>query len=470
MPLCHWRSDHNIPAVASYHTRYETYLRHYWYLAGLEGLLKDILRRFYGRCREVYVPSESVREVLLADGLKDNFKLWPRGIDTQRFTPQKRSLEWRTRYGIGADELVVLHVSRLVREKRLDTLTAALNRITVPHRVVIVGDGPDRDFAESQLPHAIFTGFLMAKNWRPPTPLPTFLSFPATVKASAMSPWKRWPRGLSCVCADATGSRSLVVTGETGFLAPADDVDGFAAHITTLAEDPILRQRMGEAGRASALAFSWEETMARMLGYYRALLGAPHVKIVDVCEFYSPTGGGVRRYINQKLELAARFGHELTIIAPGAETRTETAHGGTIAWIKSPHLPFDRNYRMFWNHQQVWRHAGPTLAPDLVEGSSPWRGGWLAARWPGKAVKVFFMHADPVAVYPQTFLGGLLGPERVDRLFGFFWNYLNRLNSNYDAAIVTNPALAERFAGFGLENIQVAPFGVERSKFSARFL
>jgi alpha-1,6-mannosyltransferase len=79
------------------------------------------------------------------------------------------------------------------------------------------------------------------------------------------------------------------------------------------------------------------------------------------------------------------------------------------------------------------------------------------------------MHADPVAVYPQTFLGGLLGPERVDRLFGFFWNYLNRLNSKYDAAIVTNPALAERFAGFGLENIEIAPFGVERRNFSPTF-
>jgi alpha-1,6-mannosyltransferase len=116
----------------------------------------------------------------------------------------------------------------------------------------------------------------------------------------------------------------------------------------------------------------------------------------------------------------------------------------------------------------VWRTLD-RLQPDLVEGSSPWRGGWLAARWPGKAVKVFFMHADPVAVYPQTFLGGLLGPERVDRLFGFFWRYLNRLNNKYDTAIVTNPALKERFAGFGLENIQVAPFGVERRNFSPDF-
>ena len=33
----------------------------------------------------------------------------------------------------------------------------------------------------------------------------------------------------------------------------------------------------------------------------------------------------------------------------------EKAHGGTIAWIKSPHLPFDRNYRMFWGAAEVWR-------------------------------------------------------------------------------------------------------------------
>ncbi|HEX2760656.1 MAG TPA: glycosyltransferase family 1 protein, partial [Rhizomicrobium sp.] len=150
---------HGIAAVASYHTRYETYLKHYWYLAPLEGLLKHILRRFYGLAREVYVPSDSAREALLADGLKDNFKPWPRGIDTERFSPAKRSAAWRERHGIGPDELVVLHVSRLVREKRLDTLTGTLNRLAIPHRVVIVGDGPDRSYAEHELPQAIFTGF-----------------------------------------------------------------------------------------------------------------------------------------------------------------------------------------------------------------------------------------------------------------------------------------------------------------------
>jgi len=93
-----------------------------------------------------------------------------------------------------------------------------------------------------------------------------------------------------------------------------------------------------------------------------------------LCEYlFRPPAAGVRRYINQKLALAGKFGHELTIIAPGAETRMEPAHGGTIAWIKSPHLPFDRNYRMFWNHSSL-AHPGPAGA-----GSG---GGLLAlARW-----------------------------------------------------------------------------------------
>ena len=265
---------HGIPAVASYHTRYETYLRHYWYLAGLETQLKRYLRWFYGQMREVYVPSESVREALLADGLKDNFKPWPRGIDTARFSPDKRSTAWRQRYGIGADETVVLHVSRLVREKRLDTLTAALNRIGAPHRAVIVGDGPDRGFAEQQLPGAVFTGFLGGEDLAAAYASCDLFVFPSDSESFGNVTLEAMASGLPCVCADATGSRSLVVPGQTGYLAPADDADGFARAMTALIDDAVLRRRLGEAARARALTFSWDETMARMLGYYRGLSGA----------------------------------------------------------------------------------------------------------------------------------------------------------------------------------------------------
>jgi glycosyltransferase involved in cell wall biosynthesis len=267
-----WARRHGIPTVASYHTRYETYLRHYWYLAPLEGALTQMLRNFYGACREVYVPSDSVREALLADGLRDNFKPWPRGIDTARFAPEKRSTDWRSRYGIGIDELVVLHVSRLVREKRLDALTTTLNRLSLPHRVVIAGDGPDRGLVEKELPHAVFTGFLTGEELATAYASSDIFFFPSDSESFGNVTLEAMASGLACVCADATGSRSLVVPGETGFLAPADDADALARHICTLATDPALRHRMGQAARLRAQGFSWDETMARMLGYYRDML------------------------------------------------------------------------------------------------------------------------------------------------------------------------------------------------------
>ena len=188
------------------------------------------------------------------------------------------------------------------------------------------------------------------------------------------------------------------------------------------------------------------------------------MKIVDISEFYSPTGGGVRHYVDQKFKAAARHGLALTVIAPGTENRTEHREGGKLIWIETPQLPFDPNYRMFWGAKEVFRVIDAEK-PDILEGSSPWRGGWLAAKWPGKAVKMLFMHADPVAVYPQTLLTGKLSPAAIDKLFGWYWAYLRRLNARFDGCVVAGSWLAKRFAQYGLRNLHVAPFGVETSWF-----
>ncbi len=188
------------------------------------------------------------------------------------------------------------------------------------------------------------------------------------------------------------------------------------------------------------------------------------MKIVEICEFYSPTGGGVRTYIHQKLEAAARLGHQLTVVAPGSETRIEEKLGSRIAWVESPALPLDRSYRMFWKARDVWRVLDAE-APDLVEASSHWRGGWIAANWQGPAAKALFLHQDPVAVYAHTFLGRAIDGDRIDSMFGWFWSYLRRLSARFDASIVTGGWLAERFSRQGLSNLHVAPFGVDNDLF-----
>lgn len=194
------------------------------------------------------------------------------------------------------------------------------------------------------------------------------------------------------------------------------------------------------------------------------------LKIVELAEFYSEQGGGVRTYTRQKLAASARSGHFTILVAPGRETREESVPGGKIVWIKSPVLPVDPRYCMFAGAKEIYALLAREQ-PDVLVGASPWRGGWIAGGWmppPGVSppLKVLFMHADPVAVYGYTFLGPLIGRERVDRWLAFFWRHLARLSSLYDATLVGSHSLALRLTRQGMQRVQAVPFGVELHDFS----
>ena len=188
------------------------------------------------------------------------------------------------------------------------------------------------------------------------------------------------------------------------------------------------------------------------------------MKVADVSAFYSEQGGGVRTYVHQKLAASARLGHETVIIAPGRESREDVHPGGRIVWVKAPLLPVDKRYHMFLSSTEVTRILDREQ-PDVVEGSTPWYAGWIAGHWRGNAVKSLVMHADPVAVYAHTLLGARLGIARVDRLFGWFWRYLRRLNAPFDCTVVAGEWLARRFTAFGLKNVVTVPFGIDRTFF-----
>ncbi|MDG5765868.1 glycosyltransferase [Balneolales bacterium ANBcel1] len=185
------------------------------------------------------------------------------------------------------------------------------------------------------------------------------------------------------------------------------------------------------------------------------------MKIVDIAEFYAEKGGGVKTYINQKLLAGSKLGHEIVVVAPGAEAGETERNGGRIIWVPGPALPVDRRYYILWRERMV-HEILDREQPDVVEGSSPWTGGWFAARWKGDAVKAFIFHQDPVAVYPHTILGKFIKSARVDKLFLFYWNYLRRLSKRYDATIVSGEWLANRLSRFKINNPVTVPFGIDK--------
>lgn len=192
---------------------------------------------------------------------------------------------------------------------------------------------------------------------------------------------------------------------------------------------------------------------------------AREVHLVDVSEFYSEFGGGVRTYVRQKLAASARAGVRTTIIAPGPSDRRQTHEGGEIIHVRSPTLPFDHRYWIFGDMRSV--HALlDTLKPDVVEASSSWQGARIVAGWRGEAAKSLFLHQDPVAVYPHSLFSPPLSEARVDQLCFWFWAYLRRLASRFDATISPGRKFAARLESFGVPNVSAAPLGVEREIFA----
>lgn len=191
------------------------------------------------------------------------------------------------------------------------------------------------------------------------------------------------------------------------------------------------------------------------------------MKIIDVAEFYTDQGGGVKTYINQKLKFGSQMGHEIVIVAPGEDWGEEERDGGRVIWVKGPRLPVDWRYYILWREKAVHQILDREK-PDVVEGSSPWTGGWFAGRWKGDAVKTFIFHQDPIAAYPQTFLGHSIGFDNIDKIFGFYWKYLQNLSNRFDATIVSGSWLADRIGENGVNNPIAVPFGIDKDFFSPK--
>ena len=263
-----------IPAVASYHTHFSSYLKYYGF-GKLEARSWRYLRRFYGQCRHVYAPSQSMADALRDQGVEKGLRLWPRGVDTHRFNPSRRDAAWRHAIGVRDDEPLVSFIGRVVREKGISTFAEVVRSLEeqgVPHRSMIVGDGPMLDELRRRLPRTLFAGRLENGQLARAYASSDVFLFPSDTETFGNVTLEAMASGIPAVCADATGSRTLVKHGETGWLVPAGDAAAFAQAVRRLIQDESERRRMGAAARDAARAYDWNAVMARMVRYYDEIL------------------------------------------------------------------------------------------------------------------------------------------------------------------------------------------------------
>jgi len=279
-----WGVKNNKYIVSSYHTHFPGYLK-YYKLQWLESLGWKYLRWFYRHCSQIFVPTPSMADELIQQGIDKGLIIWARGVETERFNPGKRSADWRKKHGIQEDDVVVLFVSRLVWEKNLKMFADVCKSLSEKHsnlKAVVVGDGPAAGGLKKILPEAIMTGFLNGENLATAYACGDLFLFPSDTETFGSVTLEAMASGLPCVVADAAGSKSLVKNGINGYKAEVTDFGNFRDKVDILVSNRQKREEMGKNSLEIARQYSWESINSKLLNCYLELLDKE-----GACEYYT---------------------------------------------------------------------------------------------------------------------------------------------------------------------------------------
>jgi glycosyltransferase involved in cell wall biosynthesis len=269
-----WARARRLPVLASVHTRFDTYPR-YYNMAWIEPVVTAILRRFYRRCDALVAPSESMAQVLRDQRMNYDISLWSRGVDRTIFNPGRRDPAWRRSLGIADDEVVIGFLGRLVMEKGLDVFADAIDELRqrgIAHRVLVIGEGPARDWFQARLPQAVFAGFQGGADLGRAVASMDVLFNPSVTETFGNVTLEAMACALPVVAAEATGSESLVENHINGRLIRPGAIHAFAEALRTYLEDPDLRARHGQAGEARAHDFGWDRINQAVADTYLRLI------------------------------------------------------------------------------------------------------------------------------------------------------------------------------------------------------
>ncbi len=276
----------NIPVIFTNHTRYDIYAQ--TYLPGIpaeisEGLLETYMPDFCAAVDMVISPSPGMAGVLRRFKVTAPITIIPNGVELNRFYKSNGS-EQRQRYGLNADDLLLIYTGRLAPEKNLLFLLRAFRGLieAVPNaHLLLVGDGPEREKLEEQASerdggeHIHFAGRV------PYDDLPDYLAMCdifVTASVSEVHPLsviEAMAAGLPVMGIQSVGVGDTVKDGISGYLS-SQDLAAFTAKLTRLCLDESARRRMGKQARKESERYDIQHTTAEMLKHYERLASQGH--------------------------------------------------------------------------------------------------------------------------------------------------------------------------------------------------
>lgn len=232
------------PFTTSYTTRFPEYIAARMPIP--ESWIYAALRRFHAAAAVTMVATPSIMTELEQRGFS-NLGMWTRGVDTEKFRPD-RAID------IGLPRPIFINVGRVAVEKNLDAFLS----LDLPGTKVVIGTGPMEAELKRRFPQAKFLGLLENGTLAAHLAAADVFVFPSRTDTFGVVQLEALASGLPIAAFPVTGPKDVVGNNPIGVL--NDDL-----RAACLAALQISR----DACRTFALSRSWEGSARQFIGHVR---------------------------------------------------------------------------------------------------------------------------------------------------------------------------------------------------------
>jgi len=248
----------NLPITSSFHTNFQNYTNYYG-IGFLKKIIDVYLRWLHNRTMATLVPTQYMIQKLQSQGYK-NVSLFSRGVAIEMFSPVFRSTELRKSWGVSDQDLVVLHVGRLAKEKNINLVMASFRAIKTQHpnaKLVFVGDGPLRKSLQISCPDAIFSGMKIGKELAEHYASGDLFLFPSVTETFGNVIPEALASGLEVVAYDYAAAAQLIINDSNGMLVPFGDETCFVKTALRSVSNLELLQTIRQNASPSVSKLNW---------------------------------------------------------------------------------------------------------------------------------------------------------------------------------------------------------------------
>jgi glycosyltransferase involved in cell wall biosynthesis len=273
-----------IPCIATYHTFFEEYLHHY--VPVLPRRIGRAIAKAFTRsqCRDVsglIAPSEPLRDVLQASGVRTPIHVLPTGLPEDRFKLGVGA-RFRAEQNLPLDCPLVTYVGRVAHEKNIEFLVNVFAdvRKQIPAAIfVIAGEGPAREslrqrVARMSLSDSVrFVGYLdRSTELLDCYAAADVFAFASRTETQGLVLLEAMAQGTPVVSTAELGTKFVLKPG-CGALVVPESRPEFAAAVAKVLQDKALRDELGARGRAYAQTWSSRVLAQRLADIYRDIRG-----------------------------------------------------------------------------------------------------------------------------------------------------------------------------------------------------